>query len=842
MKFKTKIITANVTITVIAAATIYYIAINTINFTSEAIGFITIAAAIAAIIAMMIQYLLTLKPFAIINEFDERLSRHELDDKFTRTAFYTALYFPFYFMTISAVQWYLASVIFFILIYTFAHAGLAASIGATFAIVSGATIANILQYFIYQKLTEPVILRIQKHLKDMEVNVRKRLGIFFKTFVSSLVLILLFLILIKTLSNKFVGNILRANSITSARIDLAAYVPRIRSILSERLTPEQTSIELTKLKLGKSGFTLLMDNSYNDIFKISNNYTGTLPLTMLVKKDAYNDPMNNSTLVKIPVNKNLYLVGVYQWADYSAALSDFSKSQNWLLLTIALMLIMVSLDAVIDIYLPVKAIGSTIEKLTHGNFSASTGLFVEDEAGIAANSVRKMIADIRAVIKTIKSASSNIAEISDRMMGSFDHAKENILVLESEIKTTFGIISSVQGTLNQLTEYIDGLINSINDTIINCDNLRESIDNNRNTFVKIKESIDAVMQSNNSLSSMIGKLQNRITSNIDDSHFDSYSRLRTMDVRNEETTNEFKRIIESMADNMDRLNSEIKLADHYKHKTEDALNKSINTVSSLNDNVSRIVADLNKIDMVIDDTNLLAMNSSVISAQAGTSGRGFDVVSEEITKLANVTQTKILEVRSLTELLIKEKDTIISNINEKKKFLNTVDGRLGAFKEEVRNETNHISNFQQLYDNIFKAFNSISSGSRRLLSDTVSGKDRQHLIRTKLVHIDKGIKDINRHSGDFKSMVENIAVLWSTYTENLVPVMSELSTISEPTNTISGYMKIIKNKTLEIHGILERVSDISKELNKQLDSLNIRAEIGRISANINEEPERYRII
>ncbi len=842
MTFKTRITIANSLITVIAVAIIYYIAIKTITFTMETIKFISIVTVFVVIIALTIQYVASLKPFSIINEFEERLKNNTLNERFTKTAFYTALFFPLYFMSVSAVQWYFSSIIYFILLYAFSQAGLIIALKTTFAIVSGATIANIFQYFVYQRQTEPLIIRIQEHLEGAEINIKKRVGIFTKIFVSSSLLIFIFLIFARTISNQLMDNAIRSNGIESAKLDLAASKTTVDSILDKDLSTEQTALELSKIKLGTYGYVLLMDSSYNDIYNISDNYTSTLPLKMLSKRTLYNDPTIDATLIKMPISKELYLVGVYSWADYNDILSRFSDSLNWLLLAVILTLVMVSLYVTLDIYLPVKAIDSAVEKLTKGNFSAMSGLFVEDEAGIAANNIRKTTKDIRSVIKTMKEASSNIVDVSDKMMNSIDLTKENILLLDKEIRNNAEIIASVQSVLNQLTEYIEGLINSINDTIINSDNLMELIDGNKNTFSGLMGSVDSIFESNDNLLVTIKNILKIIKDNVLAGSGNNREYLKTMNMKNEESIKDIGLTMESLIDNMNRLASEIKTGENNKQKIDAFFHNTLVTVSSLNDNVERIVVDLNKIDLVIDDTNLLAMNSSVISAQAGKAGKGFDVVSDEITKLATVTQTKILEVKNLTELLVKEKDTIKSNIYEKKKFIDNVDSRLNSFKEEINGITGQTSHIRESYGNILKAINNLVSKRENLLKDSMSEKEMYHLIKTKFNYIEESIGDVNKYSDALKDIAENIFKRWGNYTETLAQIPKELSTINGPATTISGYMNVIKTKTSEIHGILDEITGTSRQLNNQLNDLNIRSEIEVISAGINEEPRRYRII
>ncbi|MCL5276371.1 MAG: methyl-accepting chemotaxis protein [Deltaproteobacteria bacterium] len=842
MKFKTKITIANVIITLIAVAAIYYVTVKTISFTMDVIKFVSIVAGIIVVIALSIQYLASIRPFSIIEEFSARVRNNKTDDRFTRLTFYTVLYFPLYFMAVSAAQWYVASIVFFILLYGFEHTGLTIALRTAFAIISGATIANIFQYFVYQRLTEPRMREVQRYLKGTEVYVKKRIGIVAKIFFSLFVLMLLFLVFIRTISNKLIEDIFRSNGVSSAKVELAAYAPAISSILSQRLPMEQTAIALSRFKLGSSGYVLVMDDRYKDVFHVSDNYENAVPLDELAAKDTYNDFKSYSTLIKAPLSDGFSLVGVYAWSDYMPSLSKFSDSQNWLLLTMALILTIISLFIAIDIYLPVKAIGSVVEKLTMGNFSTTSGLFVEDEAGVAANALRKMIENIKSVIKVIKSSSANITGISDRMMDTIDGTRENMLVLDREVKNNAGIITSVQSTLSQLAEYIDGLLNSIHDTLASSHKLEESIESGGKILAETKVSIDALMDSGDNLLTKFAAIQRHTADSMGDISLDGYGHLRNVDMDNEEIIRKIRTTIDWMADSLNKLGSELHANVQYRKQMGNILYKVSGIVSTLDEHVNKIVVDLNKIDLVIDDTNLLAMNSSVISAQAGDSGRGFDVVSEEVTKLASVTQDKIIEVRSLTGLLVKEKDTIMSNMKEKQKFLDAFDGKLGLFDNEISAITGKVGDLKLEYEQIVKAVNAVSLGIHGLLGHAVSGRDVHRLISAGLIRINKAAADINKHSKAFRESLEQLSGGWSAYSEGLGPVSSALSAITEPATMINDHMKAIKDRIGETQGLLDRIAGASQRLNDQIGGLEVREELEKLVVTINEEPREYRII
>ena len=104
------------------------------------------------------------------------------------------------------------------------------------------------------------------------------------------------------------------------------------------------------------------------------------------------------------------------------------------------------------------------------------------------------------------------------------------------------------------------------------------------------------------------------------------------------------------------------------------------------------------------------------------------------------------------------------------------------------------------------------------------------------------INGIGTYAGDLKNSLDGIFKRWTSFADSMVQIPQELMAVNEPAVTINGFMSIIKTKTAEIQGILNRIADTSKQLNKQLSKLNIRSQIESIAASINEEPKRYRTL
>lgn len=80
---------------------------------------------------------------------------------------------------------------------------------------------------------------------------------------------------------------------------------------------------------------------------------------------------------------------------------------------------------------------------------------------------------------------------------------------------------------------------------------------------------------------------------------------------------------------------------------KDIVSESSKVIEKLGQKSGEIGEIINVIDEVTDRTNLLALNASIIAAQAGEHGRGFAVVAGEIKKLAEQTAASTIEISGL---------------------------------------------------------------------------------------------------------------------------------------------------------------------------------------------------
>lgn len=191
--------------------------------------------------------------------------------------------------------------------------------------------------------------------------------------------------------------------------------------------------------------------------------------------------------------------------------------------------------------------------------------------------------------------------------------------------------------------------------------------------------------------------------------------------------------------------------------------KSITAIETSSKEVANIISDLDvsskKIGDIIqiitgisEQTNLLALNAAIEAARAGEAGRGFNVVAEEIRKLADESSNAAKEIAALVrENQIKATSAVGSADGVKEKVLLGVSNASQVGKS-IRNI---ISNIQEIVDEI----------------EQVDKANEQQAESAK--EIERAIKSISTSSNEIANGTENMSAT----------IQEQLSTMNEIEST-----------------------------------------------------------
>lgn len=113
--------------------------------------------------------------------------------------------------------------------------------------------------------------------------------------------------------------------------------------------------------------------------------------------------------------------------------------------------------------------------------------------------------------------------------------------------------------------------------------------------------------------------------------------------------------LRSMADTMQAMQEIVKSSD-----------ESFESIGQLSRHSVRVGEFLSVIQDVVEQTNLLSLNASIIAAQAGERGKAFAVVAEEVRSLAHRTSASTKEIEDLVRNIKKETATVLRSISQGK--------------------------------------------------------------------------------------------------------------------------------------------------------------------------------
>ena len=260
----------------------------------------------------------------------------------------------------------------------------------------------------------------------------------------------------------------------------------------------------------------------------------------------------------------------------------------------------------------------------------------------------------------------------------------------------------------------------------------EHINNTGNSLNVVNDSMDTVVQSCKvieSTSSIILNTVNNINSLINKGVQNAISIKNYAIDSNEENTLKYNNAKEKAAILSKNLNEQLEKA------------KEINKIANLTKNIIEIT----------DQTNILALNASIEAAKSGEAGKGFAIVAEEISKLANTTGTSANQIQSVTNTVINSVNELTNYAEKMLTFLNTV--LFSGFDELVNNSTIYSNNSQELAD-ILSAF------AESTMSLSANIEEVQSSLKMVTSHVNDNAINIEDITNNSKTLTDKIQILY----------------------------------------------------------------------------------
>jgi methyl-accepting chemotaxis protein len=188
--------------------------------------------------------------------------------------------------------------------------------------------------------------------------------------------------------------------------------------------------------------------------------------------------------------------------------------------------------------------------------------------------------------------------------------------------------------------------------------------------------------------------------------------------------------------------------------------EGINLIAGSSDKIGGIISVISDI---ADQTNLLALNAAIEAARAGEHGRGFAVVADEVSKLADRSSTSTKEIESLIKESVKNVIRGVETAKGSQAAMEQIRAASQKVQEMIAGLSDSMSQQVAAVKELSKALESVSE-----MSQSISAATEEQITNAK--QVSHAVENVNEVTQTAASSAEEM----SAATEQLAGMAQEL--------------------------------------------------------------------
>lgn len=479
--------------------------------------------------------------------------------------------------------------------------------------------------------------------------------------------------------------------------------------------------------------------------------------------------------------------------------------------------------------LAIHDIVSVIVAAAEGDLRKTALVMSRDEIGMLATKLNQMITQLRTLSGQVQGSAYTVNGTADTILQQMD-----TLIYHMEQQSTS--VDNTTSSAEKIKQFIDTVARNISVLLSAAAQILASIQETRASIAEVTTSTGSLTANLHLISASIDQVNQAVKQIAEHT-----GQLEEVTQQTETEINHIDHSLRDVSHNADRAQQLAKETMDAATSGQTSVEASIRGMTELKEvvsNTAQIIREVNSwgarvssilgiVDEITEQTSLLALNASIISAQAGVHGRGFGVVADEIKELATRTKTSTQEIGTLIrELRMKTGEGVrhmaegLKKTDEEMELARAVKEALNTILERATRSSKRAADTAQVIQQTVDSSHTISA-QMNSVTDMVSKikvaiqeqeTDVEQVVSA-VENISGMAEQVNRANLEQKRAAEEIEHSMEDVTEQFSDLSEQTEALLQNSDQIVNAMHTIESTTEQI---LQNATDISREKVKNL--------------------------